>query len=257
MCRWRNTVLALLAVPTVYAHDPVFGVGPHVLFKDGIEISLAGNRMKSSERQTETELEIKYGITGDWVAGIGTGYARTESAERSNSGRAPTSISTKYRFWRNDMFTAQESTAVFGKIILNDGRNNGVDLDGKDYLLGFSYGYEGRKWYRWASARHRFNSDTALGTERPNIWLLDLATGIRFSPTEYLEPDWVWILELNGEMTKDPSQGGGQWFVSPGLMWTYRNVAAKAGVQLHLLDDLAKDRESDDYRAMFELEWHL
>ncbi len=40
-------------------------------------------------------------------------------------------------------------------------------------------------------------------------------------------------------------------------MWTYRNFAVKAGVQLPLLDDLAEYQEADDYRAMIELEWHL
>jgi len=133
-------------------------------------------------------------------------------------------------------------------------------------LLGLTYGYEGRKWYRWASVRHRFNADTALGTERPSVWLVDLVGGIRFSPTEYHEPDWVWMLELNGEITEHLARhsgddthrvGGNQWFVSPGLMWTHRNVAVKAGVQLPLFDDLAKDQEADDYRALVELEWHL
>lgn len=260
-------VLALLAVPTAYAHDPVFGVGPHVLYKNGFEVHLGAHREKSSERDTETELELKYGITGDWVAGIGTGYARSESSEGTDSGRGPSSISTKYRFWRNDMFAAQESAAVFGKVIFDDGDSgHHSGRDGNDYLLGLTYGYEGRKWYRWASVRHRLNADTATGAERPKVWLVDLVGGIRFSPTEYHEPDWVWMVELNGEITEHLAHGSGedthrvggnQWFVSPGLMWTYRNFAAKAGVQLPLFDDLAADQEADDYRALIELEWHL
>jgi hypothetical protein len=261
-------VFALLATPTAYAHDPVFGVGPHVLYKDGFELHLGAHREKSSERETETELELKYGITGDWVAGIGTGYARTESSEGTDSGRGPSSLSTKYRFWRNDMFAAQESAAVFGKLIFDDGdsSHHGVKRDSNDYLLGLTYGYEGRKWYRWASVRHRINADTNTGAERPNVWLVDVVGGIRFSPTEYREADWVWMLELNGEFIEHLAHGSGdvthrvggkQWFVSPGLMWTYSNFAVKAGVQLAVIDDLAEDQEADDYRALIELEWHL
>lgn len=263
-----SLALALLVTPTAYAHDPVFGLGPHVLYKGGVEIHLGAHREKSSEKETETELGINYGITGDWVAGIGTGYVRSETQEGTHDGRGPTSISTKYRFWRNDIFAAQESAAVFGRVIFDDGdSHHGVEPDGNDYLLGLAYGYEGRKWYRWASVRHRFNADTTTGTERPNVWLIDLVGGIRFSPTEYHEADWVWMLELNGELIENLSQGvvggskkqlgGEQWFLSPGLMWTYRNFAVKAGVQLPIIDDLSADQEQDDYRALIELEWHL
>jgi hypothetical protein len=95
---------------------------------------------------------------------------------------------------------------------------------------------------------------------------VDLVGGIRFSPTEYHEPDWVWMLELNGELIKNVTQGAGnvkkhlggnQWFLSPGLMLTYRNFALKGGVQLPVIDDLSADQEQDDYRAKIELEWHL
>lgn len=36
------TVLLLLPGANSFAHDPIFGVGPHVLFKDGIELPLMG-----------------------------------------------------------------------------------------------------------------------------------------------------------------------------------------------------------------------
>jgi hypothetical protein len=51
--------------------------------------------------------------------------------------------------------------------------------------------------------------------------------------------------------------GGNQWFLSPGLMWTYRNFAVKAGIQLPIFDDLAEDRHQGEYRARLELELHL
>lgn len=249
------------------AHDPVFGVGPHVLYKDGVEFHLGTHQEKSDNRNTEAEVELKYGITGDWVAGIGTSYMRTSGQTGVDSGRGPSTAFTKYRFWRHDTFGAQESAAVVGKVIFDDGESarRVAERDGNDYLLGLAYGHEGRKWYRWASLRHRFNAETTSSIERPNVWLVDLVGGIRFSPTEYLEPDWVWMLELNGEITDNVSQligntptklGGQQWFLSPGVMWTYRNFALKAGVQLPILDDLSPDQEVADYRTVIELEWH-
>tara|TARA_R110001599_G_C12272072_1_gene661598 strand:+ start:924 stop:1736 length:813 start_codon:yes stop_codon:yes gene_type:complete len=264
----QASIVALLLgifVETASAHDPVFGVGPHTLYKGGVEIHVDTLSEKSgSESTTDSELRLKYGLTGDWVAGIGAAYIRGEDGEE---GRGPTNFSTKYRFWRHDTFGAQESAAVLGAVILDDGDRIGrVKPKGNDYLLGLTYGYEGRKWYRWASARRRFNADTTTGAERPDVWLLDLAGGIRFVPTEYNEPDWVWMLELNGEIAdhvtaRSPSKtrrrGGNEWFLSPGLMWTYRNFAIKAGMQISVLDDLEQPQEVDDYRAKIEFEWHL
>ena len=52
-----------------FAHDPIFGAGPHVLFKDGVEFHIGADQEKAgSERGTKVETQLKYGITGDWVA---------------------------------------------------------------------------------------------------------------------------------------------------------------------------------------------
>ena len=78
--------------------------------------------------------------------------------------------------------------------------------------------------------------------------------------------DWVWTLELNGEIADkvtnrvggNPTRiGGKQLFLSPGLMWTYCNAAIKAGIQIPVYDDLAADQAPDDYRVLLEFEWHL
>ena len=40
-----------------------------------MEIHAGGHREKSGdESETEAELQFKYGLTGDWVAGIGSPY---------------------------------------------------------------------------------------------------------------------------------------------------------------------------------------
>ena len=127
--------LGLLAAPTAYAHDPVFGLGPHTLFKGGVEVHVGSHQEKAGdERATESEIAIKYGLTADWVAGIGLPYVH--STDESDGGRGPTSLSTKYRFWRNDLPGVQESAAVLAKAGLEvesvpklaEGRPNTLDL---------------------------------------------------------------------------------------------------------------------------------
>jgi hypothetical protein len=47
------------------------------------------------------------------------------------------------------------------------------------------------------------------------------------------------------------------WFISPGIFWTKRNFAVKAGVQIPVASDFNGNQEKTDYRAKVVLEWHL
>lgn len=55
----------LMFVAPAFAHDPVFGLGPHVLFKDGVELHFGALQEKASnDRSTEAEVQLTYGLTG-------------------------------------------------------------------------------------------------------------------------------------------------------------------------------------------------
>ena len=251
------------------AHDPIFGIGPHVLFKDGIEIAPETHVEKAGDEQvTETGVEITYGLTGDWAIGIELPYTDVDVGSASASGLGDISLFTKYRFWRNDTLGVQESFAV--SLTLNtdtaDGdRTPALGTGATDTILGLTYGYEGRKLYRWASIRYRSNGENDGGLQRGDKVLFDLVGGIRFNPTGYLEPDTVWLLELNGEygaraeLNGAPvaNTGGTEWFLSPGIFWTKRNFAIKAGIQVPIASDLRGVQAESDIRASHVLEWHL
>jgi hypothetical protein len=253
----------------VAAHDPIFAIGPHVLFKGGIEISPDMHLAEAGDSSaTETGLNITYGLTGDWAAGIELPYVDKEAGSVSGSGRGDIKLFTKYRFWRNDSLGVQESAAVLLKVKLDtaDGdANPALGTGATDTILGLTYGYEGRKWYRWASLRYRFNGTNDAGLQRGEKILFDLVGGIRFRPTGYLEMDTVWLLELNGEYGDRadlngmnlPNTGGTEWFVSPGIFWTKRNFAIKAGVQIPVASSLNGAQNESDLRASLTLEWHL
>ncbi len=260
-------LLSVLSVPHALAHDPVFGLGPHVLYKNGVEIApevLTVDEGKS--RSTEPGLQLTYGITGDWAAGIDLPHVYKDEIS-DNNGRGDVRLFTKYRFWRKDSLGVQESAAILGRIKFDTsaGGNPSLGSGSTDGLLGVAYGYESRKWYRWASIRYRINGENDLGLRRGNKLLIDLVGGVRFRPTAYDEPDTVWLVELNGEHT-DRSEvngntlsdsGGTEWFISPGIFWTLRNFAIKAGIQIPFASDLKGDQAETDYRARFILEWHL
>jgi len=261
--------LSLAMNSAVQAHDPIFGVGPHVLYKGGVELATELHwDKKGNELENELGAEVVYGITGDWAAGIEVPMVVKADDGESSSGLGDVSVFTKYRFWRKDTLGAQESAALFAKIISETGdekRNPALGTGTTDGILGLAYGYEGRKWYRFASVRYRRNGTTDTGLRRGDKILLDLVGGIRPTPTGYLEPDTVWLLELNGEYGKRAelngnevaNTGGTEWFVSPGIFWTYRNFAIKAGIQVPIYHNLNGNQEESDYRAKMVFEWHL
>lgn len=270
--KWSHrgaTMMTVLLSGTAWAHDPIFGLGPHVLYKGGVEVHLEAERDKAgSDREDAAAAEFTYGLTGDWAAGIELPYARVQEDSSSARGRGDIGLFTKYRFWRQDTLGAQESAAVLLKVKTDTGNDNATPALGTgttDTILGLTYGYESIKWYRWASLRYRRNGENEAGLHRGDKILFDLVGGWRPTPPSYYEPDTVWLLELNGEYGRRAelngmelaNTGGTEWFLSPGIFWTKRNFAVKAGVQIPIASDLDGNQEETDYRAKLTLEWHL
>lgn len=262
---WLTGAVLFVVATGVRAHDPVFALGPHVLYKGGIEVAPHFEQdEKGEERERQTVLELSYGLTGDWAVGFEIGYKELSEPGKDEDGTDDLRVFTKYRFWRHDTVGAQESTAVLLALKPDSGSDR-VTSGASAGLVGLAYGYEGRKWYRWASVRYLVNGEDNTGLRRSNRLFVDLAGGIRPRPTGYLEPDTVWLLELNSEFTgraernaiELSNSGGTEVFLTPGIFWTYRNFAFKAGVQIPIFDDLNGEQESSDYRARLVLEWHL
>jgi hypothetical protein len=265
--------LALFGCGVALAHDPVFGPGPHVLYKEGVEVHIGVHREKAGqEKEAELGLELTYGLTGDWAAGIELPYVNVEEGANESNGAGDARLFTKYRFWRKDSLGLQESAAVLLNVMLDNGddkANPPLGSGTTDTLLGFTYGYESLTWYRWTSIRYRRNGENSGGLRRGDRWLVDFALGYRPTFPVYLKPDTVWILELNGERgqraelngsvltTVGANAGGTEWFISPGIFWTQRNFAIKAGVQFPIANNLKGNQDESDYRAKMEFEWHL
>ena len=249
----------------VQAHDPVFGLGPHVLFKGGYEVAPElYTAKKGDKRESELGVELTYGLSGDWAAGIEVPYVNQSVGNSSDSGQGDVRLFSKYRFWRQDGPGLQQSLSLVVKL-KTDTAESHLGTGTTDGIVGLSYGYEGRKWYRWAAARYVINDTNDAGLQRGNKLLLDLVGGIRPTQNSYREPDTVWIIELNGELDQHAefnninlaNSGGDEWFVSPGIFWTQRNFAIKAGVQIPIISQLNGNQTKSDYRAKLVLEWHL
>ncbi|VAW72288.1 hypothetical protein MNBD_GAMMA12-1692 [hydrothermal vent metagenome] len=262
-------LLGLIAWLNASAHDPIFGKGPHVLFKGGVEVSPQIDFSKANNnKELSWGLNLTYGITGDWAAGIELPYLDKENLFSSSSGTGDVKLFTKFRFWRNDSLGVQESAAVLLKVKLDNADTNTTPSLGSgatSSILGLAYGYESSKWYRWASVRYAINGENNTGLRRGDKIFVDFAGGVRLKMNDYEKPDTVWMIELNGELTqrnefngsKLANTGGDQWFISPGIFWTKRNFAIKAGIQIPISSSLNGNQDEVDYRAKLVFEWHL
>ncbi len=250
------------------AHDPIFALGPHVLFEGGIETSVSLDRFEGGN-SSDMELRSKavYGITGDWAAGVDIPYIFKDNGAniKNDKGFGNIGIFTKYRFWRKDSLGIQKSASAFAKIDF-DTANESVGSGTNDAVLGLAYGYESSKWYRWLSSRYRINGRTDSNIDRGDKFFIDAVIGVRPKPiTDYYKADTVVMLELNAEYTQKSSlsgsslanTGGEELFISPGIFWTYRNFAVKSGVQFPVYSNLNGNQNSSDYRASLTLELHF
>ena len=109
--------ITLLLPGKTYGHDPVFSPGPHVLFEGGKEVHTEFHRSeRSNETESEAAIGLKYGLTGDWVAGFELPYLYVKDDGERNDGMGDITFSTKYRFWRHDALGLQESVAALFKV---------------------------------------------------------------------------------------------------------------------------------------------
>jgi hypothetical protein len=262
------TALVINVVPA-QAHGPIFSPGPETLYKDGVESHLEYHRSeKGDETENELAWAIGYGITEDWLISAELPYVRIKEDGNDNDGIGNIALETKYRFWRRDALGKQDSVSGFAKAILDTAKDTSdpaLSSGANDLVLGLAYGQESLIWQRWASIRYRFNGDSDAGIERGNRIFADAAIGWRSEIPQYYKPDLLWMVELNTEYTQRSEQnnisladtGGTEIFLSPGMIWAYRNFAVKSGVQLPVYNNLNGNQSTSDYRAKFALEMNF
>ena len=276
-CLFVFFLVMLIQIISAFAHEPIFGLGPHVIYKGGVgvEVEIDGERSSGNlktERELAVDTEIIYGITSDLavtlvIPGILDKVRITETEDQSSSGFGDLSIRLKYRFWRRDSPGIQDSAAIIlgGKFPTGDENEKPKLGSGStDFLFGLAVARESRRWYYFGDFRYRLNTTDDQFKAGDKIFA-DAAIGIRPWLTEYLEPDWVFLVEANWETQQRNEQfgqavsdsGGNLLFVSPGFFLTYRNLAVKGGVQVPVYQNLYGNQPGIDYRFAFGVEIHF
>lgn len=251
------------------AHEPIFGLGAHTLYKGGYGFEVAFVREKAGdERESAIDYHIAYGITPDFTITLVVPQFLSKKEEGdSSSGLGDLSVRGKYRFLRYDEPGATTGVALNLAIKLPSGdetKTPKLGTGSADFAVGLAVTREGLKNYFFSDLRYRMKTE-ADDIRKGNVFFFDIAYGIRPWRIEYLKPDLVLLVELNWEResktrvgkVKDPDIGGDHLFISPGFLLSYRNVMFKGGVQIPIDRDPNGGGEKADYRALFSIELHL
>ena len=260
----------LLAWPgRAVAHEPIFGIGPRVIWKDGFGFEIAYGRERSGPFDTSSlEYELLYGITPDLAVTVAVPQVLSRrTVAGAGAGIGDVGVRLKWRFFRRDVRGGVYHAAVIAGLELPTAATAPVRLGSgtRDALLGLAAGFEGRRWLWFASARYKRNGRTDAGVDVGDATLLDAAIGVRPVRTAYRKPDTVVMAELNyrsGDPWRSgsavvPNTGGKVLFLSAGVWFTYRNHAFKPGLQVPVYTSLNGIQERPDWRLVLAYEIHL
>jgi hypothetical protein len=245
----------------VRAHEPIFGIGPRTIWMYGLGFEARLNiQSYTREAMYEMDYHTIFGLNADWAISLSTHQPlNTPDSQALQFGNL--GISTKYRFFRNDVEGGVYHAAVLGGVELPIGDDD-ISPNTTDVIAGLSGAYEGRRWLMFTTGRYRLNTNLN-GIHRGDAFLYDIALGIRPIQTGYYDPDVVLMAEFNGQIFGAnkrngqvlPNSKGDRLFAGFGAWITYRNWAFKPGIQLPVYDNVG--RENPVPRFTFGIEFHI
>ena len=248
----------------VYAHEPLFGVGPHTIYKNGLGLE---TEIELEDGGISLHNEAIYGVTTDLAVTAVVPWVRQEDGDSTSSGLGDISLRAKWRFFRHDGPGTQDALALVFGAKLPTGDDQAVmplGTGSTDFFGGVAAGRESRRWYYFGDVRYRVNTE-ANGVKRGNAFFYDAAWGIRPVLARYEQPDLVLLVEANGKVAgkaqqddiPNPNTGGHVFSISPGFLFSVRNVMLKGGINVPVLWDLNGAQEDPKTEMLFGIEVHL
>ena len=253
---WVLSIVILLAAKGGYAHEPLYGLGPETLPKHMNAIEFGTTLMQGI---TGWDLGYGYGITQNWTV-----RADIPTLVKGNSfGLGNVRLRTKYALWRKTQpGVLKRLTAIAVVSFPTADKSLGLAPNLTATTLGLANGYESRRWYYFSDVGYTYLS-SASGLQPGGKFKYNLVGGIRPVKTDYLKPDLVLLIELNGELSGKsrinnselPQTGGNTLSVAPGFLLSYRNIMLKGGIQLGIAN--TKNVAKPAANGLVSLEYHF
>ena len=256
------------------AHEPIFGTGPHTIYKDGVGLELKYEREQSQHGYEQAlHLHATYGLTADWAVAVEVPQVKKIEENQNASGTGDVMLQTKWRFYRRDYAEGrQDQVALLAAVKFPTGDTDSEPSLGSgstDTIIGFTVGRESRTLYYFADLRYRINGENdkkaSLTLKKGNAWLYGASFGFRPWLSEYWEPDTVFLMELFGKQQAKATlknkalenTGGHTTFVGPSFLWSYKNWMVTGGVSVPVMQNLNGEQEKQQYQFALGIELHL
>lgn len=239
----------------VLRHEPIFGVGPHTMYRGGFGIEL---ELESEGGELTVPVELLYGVTEVLsVTGVLPFRNPTENGSLGDIG-----VRGKWRFATRFAPGRMDALAIVGGVTFPRSVD-GAPRGGPVIMAGLAAGREDRRWYYFAGARGFLRTDND-GFDPGERLALNLAWGVRPWRTGYLEPDLVLLLEANGRAEERsrragavlPQSGGRVLSISPAFLLSYRNLMLKGGVDVPVWEDFNDPARDADVKLLAAIEVH-
>lgn len=267
---WKVLIACTLGIflssgrSTVQAHEPLFGVGPHTLFRNGLGLEM---EVDVEDGRLSFQNEAIYGVTADLAVTLAAPWVRKDGGNGVESGLGDISLRGKWRFFRRDYPGGQDALAlVFGLKLPtgNDDLDMALGTGSTDFFGGIAAGHESRRWYYFGDLRYRVNT-SANRLKRGNVMFYDVAWGVRPIRSGYERPDLVLLVEANGRTAgvaesggvEIQNTGGRRLSISPGFLLSIRNVMFKGGVNIPVSWRLNGVQEDPETAVVIGFEFHL
>jgi hypothetical protein len=241
-------VITCLAVSMCQAHEPLYGFGPHVLFKGGLAPRITLNW---EENRFSTEYALGYGITRKWTMIAETPFYTDNNAYKYGG----FNLKSKYRFWLKTKPGKSYQASFISKLSLPSGNDDPTAL-----TLALTTGQEALKLYWFATAGYVLKfTDNELSPG--NNLLYNVTLGYRPFKVNYYKPDIVFFVEfygnsyaksnLNGDRVEQ--SGGTTMALAPTFFFTYRNFALRGGVQFGVIESDYVTKPATSFKLTFEV----
>lgn len=240
--------IMLLIFNVGHAHEPLYGYGPHVLFKGGFAPHIT-QQWYSDE--LEVEYALGYGITRKWTMVAETPWI----IKNENISYGGINLKSKYRFWLKNEFGYSHQASFISKLEMPEQNGQPTVLN-----LAFTVGKEALKLYWFTSAGYAFKFSSENFMPGNHI-LYNVSIAYRPFKIDYYKPDIVFFVETAGniyqksllESEKVIKSGGSDIAVAPTFFFTYRNFALRGGVQFGVWNSTYVTKPESNYKLTFEL----
>jgi hypothetical protein len=243
-------IFILFSVSKISAHEPLYGNGPHVLFKGGFAPEIT---IQSGFGYLNTAYSLGYGLTKDWTINGGAAFNNLNQ----NYEYKGFLIKNKYRFYTYFKPGLSILASAIAAIFVPE--NNKVP---KVLNLGITGGQESLRWYWFVDAAYAFKI-TGNNIKPGNEINYTATIGYRPFEIDYYKPDLVLFIEGIGRYQEKAVQngsevtnsGGNYWAIAPTFFLTYKNYALRAGVEFGIASTGSIIKPDNNYKI--SIEFHI